>query len=200
MFLQVCVILFTGGVPDQVLPPGPGTPPQDQVHPPGTRYTPEDLVHPSDQVHPPRSRYTPLEQVHPPGPGTPPWDQVHPHRTRYPRDQVHPRTRYTPPGDTVYARVVCILLECILVIFEFSRFYLIEMTTSSKVKLSTDHVLKGLNELRNQELLCDVHLVAEGAKFPAHRVVLAAASPYFQAMFTGGFKENKMGEITLNEW
>ena len=40
MFLQVCVILFTGGVPDQVHPPGPGTPPPDQAHPPRTRYTP----------------------------------------------------------------------------------------------------------------------------------------------------------------
>ena len=55
---------------------------------------------------------------------------------------------------------------------------------ASKVKLSADHVLRGLDELRNQALLCDVHLVAESAKFPVHRVVLAAASPYFQAMFT----------------
>ena len=40
MFLQVCVILFTGGgVPDQV-------PPQDQVHPP------QDQVPPRDQVPP----------------------------------------------------------------------------------------------------------------------------------------------------
>ena len=70
----------------------------------------------------------------------------------------------------------------------------------SKVKLSTDHVLKGLDHLRDQKLLCDVELVAEGATFPAHRVVLAAAAPkYFQAMFTGGFKENQMNEITLNE-
>ena len=71
--------------------------------------------------------------------------------------------------------------------------------TASKVKLSTDHILKGLDKLRDQKLLCDVHLVAEGAKFPAHRVVLAAASPYFQAMFTGGFKENQMSEITLTD-
>ena len=70
---------------------------------------------------------------------------------------------------------------------------------ASKVKLSTDHVLRGLDELRNQALLCDAHLVAEGVKFPAHRVVLAAASPYFQAMFTGGFKENQMNEITLDD-
>ena len=70
---------------------------------------------------------------------------------------------------------------------------------ASKVKLSTDHVLKGLDQLRNEALLCDVHLVAEGAKYPAHRVVLAAASTYFQAMFTGGFKESQMSEITLND-
>ena len=70
---------------------------------------------------------------------------------------------------------------------------------ASKMKLAKDHVLKGLAELRDQKLLCDVHLVAEDTKFPAHRVVLAAASPYFQAMFTGGFKENQMSEITLND-
>ena len=97
MFLQVCVILFTGGGGEYLTrypPRGPGTPPRDQVHPPGTRYTPRDQVHPPgtrytppwDQVHPPRTRYTP------PGPGTPP-------RTRYtPRDQVHPRGPGTPPG------------------------------------------------------------------------------------------------------
>ena len=136
MFLQVCVILFTGGVPDQV-------PPRDQVHPPGTRYTP---LGPGT---PPRTRYTPLgpgtppqDQVHPPGPCTPPGTRYTPPgpgtppRTRYtplgpgtpPQDQVHPPGPGTPPwdqvppqdqGDTVYARAVHILLEGILVLQDF---------------------------------------------------------------------------------
>ena len=142
MFLQVCVILFTGGeyltrypprtryTPrtryplDQVPPLGPGTPPRTS---PRTRYTPRDQVHPpgpgtprQDQVHPPAHVH------HPPGPGTPP-------RTRYP-----PETRYTLPpgpgtpswdqvpppdqGDTVYMRAVRILLECILVLYMFTIF------------------------------------------------------------------------------
>ena len=119
MFLQVCVILFTRGeVPDQVQPPGPGTPLQTRYTPwtrytPGTRYTPlgpgppgpvtpQDQVHPLEPGTPPGTRYTPLglgtppwDQVHPPGPGTPPWHSM--------------------LGDTVYARAVRILLECNLV-------------------------------------------------------------------------------------
>ena len=96
MFLQVCVILFTGGVPDQVLPPGTRYTPQDQVPPqpgtpPGTRYPPGPGTPPwARHTHTPQTRYTPHDQVHPPGsgtppgPGTPPWDQVNPPGTRYP--------------------------------------------------------------------------------------------------------------------
>ena len=73
------------------------------------------------------------------------------------------------------------------------------MTRSTTYELSTDTVLQGLADMRDRKLLCDVHLVAEDESFPAHRVVLAAASPYFQAMFTGGFKENGLDVVTMEE-
>ena len=71
------------------------------------------------------------------------------------------------------------------------------MTERTTYKLSTDKVLFGLAELRDHKLLCDVQLLAEDETFPVHRVVLAAASPYFQAMFTGGFRENGMDAVTM---
>ena len=119
MFLQVCVILFTGGfclsahplgryplgryTPQAGTPLWTGTPPR-QVHPPG-RYTP----------HP--TRYTPLSGT-PPGrysrAGTPPWVGTTP-LGRY----TSPRQVHNPPGSrlrhTVNERPVRILLECILV-------------------------------------------------------------------------------------
>lgn len=39
--------------------------------------------------------------------------------------------------------------------------------------------------LRSKQLLCDVVIVAEDVEIEAHRIVLAACSPYFCAMFTG---------------
>ena len=66
IFLHLCVILFTGGVPGQV-PPGRYTPRAGTR--PG-RYTPWQ-VHPHRQVHPP-GRYTPPRQVHPWQVHTPP--------------------------------------------------------------------------------------------------------------------------------
>ena len=124
---------------DQV-PPRTGTLTRTrQIHPQDQAGTPpRPGAHPPDQAGtPPRTRY-------PPGPGkytsppdqagTPPWDQAGtPPRTRYipPWAQVHPpRTRYTPPGpgtppgssrpqNTVNDRLVCILLEYILVFIQF---------------------------------------------------------------------------------
>lgn len=50
-----------------------------------------------------------------------------------------------------------------------------------------------------QQKLCDVELeTAEEGQIKAHRVVLAAASPYFRAMFTSGLKESQMEKIPIH--
>ena len=112
VFTGVCHSVQRGGVPDQVHPPGPGTP--------RTRYTPQDQVHPPDQVPPPprpgtpHTRYTPPDQVHPPGTRYPPPDQVpsphqvHPPGTRYsPPDHLHPPDQVHPPPRTREIRSTC---------------------------------------------------------------------------------------------
>ncbi|XP_075230806.1 kelch protein isoform X2 [Lycorma delicatula] len=53
-----------------------------------------------------------------------------------------------------------------------------------------------MNAMRKQNLLCDVRLVAESVEVPAHKMVLAACSPYFHAMFTS-FEESKRDRIVL---
>lgn len=54
-----------------------------------------------------------------------------------------------------------------------------------------------LNSMRVRHELCDVVLVADGQAIPAHRVVLAASSPYFRVMFLSEFIEAKEEKINL---
>ena len=55
-----------------------------------------------------------------------------------------------------------------------------------------------LNSMRESGTLCDIILIVEGVQFPAHKVVLAACSPYFQAMFTSSFKEKYMSRQEIH--
>ncbi|XP_016372934.1 kelch-like protein 9 isoform X1 [Sinocyclocheilus rhinocerous] len=68
---------------------------------------------------------------------------------------------------------------------------------------STEHgtaILKGLDCFRGDETLCDVTLVPGDSSetFPVHRVIMASASDYFKAMFTGGMREQELKEIKLH--
>merc|ERR1719300_1490794 len=56
--------------------------------------------------------------------------------------------------------------------------------------------LEGMNSMRLSGLLCDVTLVADSTEIPAQKIVLAASSPYFFAMFTG-FTERDSSRVVL---
>lgn len=49
-------------------------------------------------------------------------------------------------------------------------------------------ILSTMNSLRKADKLCDVILRVDKKCFPAHRIVLAASSDYFSAMFTNGVR------------
>ncbi|XP_022377119.1 kelch repeat and BTB domain-containing protein 12 [Enhydra lutris kenyoni] len=74
------------------------------------------------------------------------------------------------------------------------------MECKAEGKEKYQHSLNLLNQVKNMKELAemiDVVLIAEGEKFPCHRLVLAAFSPYFKAMFTCGLLECTQREVIL---
>ena len=60
-----------------------------------------------------------------------------------------------------------------------------------------NELLAGLNDLRQENFLCDVTLMADDKPFQAHRAVLAATSPYLKTLFSdmsGGKIEHEVKE------
>ncbi|XP_065837929.1 kelch-like protein 20 [Oscarella lobularis] len=55
------------------------------------------------------------------------------------------------------------------------------------------------DSFRESDYLCDVTIISkDGQRFPAHRIILASASPFFRVMFKGSFKESNQADVTLS--
>lgn len=84
---------------------------------------------------------------------------------------------------------------------ELSQLSLSVSTTSQDESYSykghSDVTLRNMYGYFQAKKLCDVVLIAGGCRIPAHKLVLAASSEYFGAMFTGALREANQNEITL---
>ncbi len=69
-----------------------------------------------------------------------------------------------------------------------SESHLISLTTKLNVQRKNEN-----------EEYCDITLVCGGTQFSAHKVILAAASPYFECLLGSQFAESKQNEIDLSE-
>ncbi|XP_062961515.1 actin-binding protein IPP isoform X2 [Cynocephalus volans] len=58
-------------------------------------------------------------------------------------------------------------------------------------------ILSQINKMRNGQHFCDVQLQVGKETFKVHRLVLAASSPYFAALFTGGMKESSKDIVQI---
>ena len=60
-------------------------------------------------------------------------------------------------------------------------------------------VLASLNDLRIHRELCDIELVVDDVRIPAHKSILSACSPYFKAMFSSSYSEANQGSVVIRE-
>lgn len=58
-------------------------------------------------------------------------------------------------------------------------------------------LLAQINKMRCGQHFCDVQLQVGEEVFKVHRLVLAASSPYFAALFAGGMKESSKDVVRI---
>ena len=60
-------------------------------------------------------------------------------------------------------------------------------------------MMKKCYSFLQQDQFCDITVKIGGHSFHAHKMILAAASNYFEAMFTGGFVESTKSEVEIDK-
>ncbi len=74
----------------------------------------------------------------------------------------------------------------------------IAATTTFPDETHAPGLLKKLSGIRDEADLCDVTFTVREQNFYAHRVIMAASSDYFLAMFTRGFKETNQKKVKID--
>ena len=74
-----------------------------------------------------------------------------------------------------------------------------ETLTLKATSNSTDSLRESLTEMWRSEILCDVEITINGQSFRAHRIILAAESPYLNALVTNTTMKERSGPIELKE-
>ena len=62
-----------------------------------------------------------------------------------------------------------------------------------------EKLFERLNALRKQETFCDVTVAVKGKEFKAHKVVLAAASPFFLSLWESHMHARKQRTTDRNQ-
>nr|XP_034985717.1 kelch-like protein 40 [Zootoca vivipara] len=74
------------------------------------------------------------------------------------------------------------------------------MEQAEELRLYQQTLLQdGLKDMLDHNKFLDCVLKVKGTEFPCHRLVLAACSPYFRAMFLSDMEESKKKEIDLED-
>lgn len=63
--------------------------------------------------------------------------------------------------------------------------------------MNSREMFQNLNKMRENQAYTDVILKVKGKSFHAHKVLLAASSRYFDALFSAGMKESSQTEVEL---
>ena len=75
---------------------------------------------------------------------------------------------------------------------------IVSHTMSSDPKQHCEELIERIDALRRNELFCDVAVAVKGEEFKAHKLVLAASSPFFLSLLESDMKESKEHLIKID--